>query len=122
NTVDALLHHSRALVADVSAVVVVAEENQATDVLGFPAHPGMIAKNLDSPTVTFRPVGHTCAIAVLGDDDRFIGKSLMNLVQIVAQVLWSAGVPALVIFIPLNEVHQLRHIFVGIALQRVGSI
>ena len=46
----------------------------------------------------------------------------MNLVQIVAQVLWSAGVPALVIFIPLNEVHQLRHIVVGIALQRVGRI
>src|SRR3954465_8083296 len=85
NAVDALLHHSRALVPDVSAVVVVTEENQATDVLGFPAHPRMIAENLDSARVTFWPVGRARAIAILGDHDRLIGKSLMNLLQIVSQ-------------------------------------
>ena len=102
---DALLHHTRAFVADVGAVVVVAKENQTAYEFGFAAHARVFPEHLDSAIVSFRTIWHARAITIFRNHDRLVRKGLMNLFQIASQIIWRSLVPALVIFIPLNEVH-----------------
>jgi len=73
-----LLGGSRALVADMRAVVVVAEKDEASDEIKFAADAGVVEQHLNPPGIAFRPFWNAGAIPVLGDDDRLLRKSLMD--------------------------------------------
>src|SRR5690349_14247073 len=97
---DALLRDARAFVADVRAVIVVAEENRSGHVLAPAKHGIVIAQHCDALAISLRTLKSAGAVTVLGDDDRLVGEGLMNLVEITSQVGGSAFVPALVILVP----------------------
>src|SRR5215469_549011 len=75
----ALFGARRSLVANMCAVVVIAEENEPGHEAQLPTDTGMIDQHFNSPGITFRPFGNAGAVSILGNDDRLFRKSLMDL-------------------------------------------
>jgi hypothetical protein len=122
HAVHALPHYARAAVADMGPVIVVVEENQAGNVIPFTKYLVVIAQNFDAPRVALGTLRRTRAIAIFGNYDRLIWKCAADLVQIAAGIGGRSAVPALVVFVPHDVVHQARDVLLRSLLQRVGGV
>src|ERR1035438_2321296 len=117
----ALLHHPQTAIADMSAVIVVAEEDQAGDIFALAQHLILRPQNIFAMSIAFGAVGGAGTVAIFGNDDRLVRKSRVYVVDHPRQIRWPAGLPAAEIFIAGNKVHKAGYVLLRRREQRVGG-
>src|SRR6266403_129456 len=111
NAVHALLHDASALVSDVRAVIVVAEENQSADIFLLAKDAVVFAQNFDAPGISLGPFRRAGAIAIFRYYDGLAGKCLVDLFHIAAKIVGSAFIPTFVVFVPFHKIHESGDVF-----------
>ena len=106
NAVHALLKRALAAIADVRSIVVVAEEDRARDERFCAQDRVLFGKNGCAMAVSFGAIGGAGAVAVFGDNDRFVREGSVNLIEQAAEFGSAALLPAADVFVALDEVHQ----------------
>src|ERR1035437_483732 len=105
-----------------STVVVVTEENGRADEILRADGVVMRAQNLHPLLIAFRTFGRASTISVFGDHNGLAGKRRVNFIEMTCHILPTSWVPASVVFVGLDEIHQCGDVALRSVAQRLRSV